>query len=232
MVFVIHWHELAMDLHVFPIPIPPPTSLSTWSLWVFPSLGYSMFSIMSSADSESFASCFSVWILLFLFPFWLPRLGLPNLYWTIAVRESIPRQVDKKSEVPEEEKGVLGSQSRDRGLEFSRRRKGHLFFLLHSLVWWLHNKQLSLNSELRTDVEAETPILWPPDAKSWLIWKGPDAGKDWGQEEKGTTEDEMVGWHHRLNGDEFGQTPGVGDRQGGLACCGSWGHRLGQDWVT
>ena len=55
----------------------------------------------------------------------------------------------------------------------------------------------------RTDVEAETPVLWPPDVKSWLIWKDPDAGKDWRQEEKGTTEDEMVGWHHRLNGDEF-----------------------------
>ena len=57
----------------------------------------------------------------------------------------------------------------------------------------------------RTDAEAETPILWPPDAKSWLIWKDPDAGKDWRQEEKGTTEDEMVGWHHRLNGHEFGK---------------------------
>jgi len=56
----------------------------------------------------------------------------------------------------------------------------------------------------RTDVEAETPIFWPPDAKSWLIWKDPDPGKDWGQEEKGTTENEMVGWHHRLNGYEFG----------------------------
>ena len=55
----------------------------------------------------------------------------------------------------------------------------------------------------RTDVEAETPVLWPPDAKNWLIWKDPDAGKDWGQEEKGMTEDEMVGWHHRLNGDKF-----------------------------
>ena len=64
--------------------------------------------------------------------------------------------------------------------------------------------------------------LWPPDAKSWLIWKDPDGGKDWGQEEKGTTEDEMVGWHHRLNGHGFGWTPGVGDGQGGLACCGSW----------
>ena len=69
----------------------------------------------------------------------------------------------------------------------------------------------------------ETPILWPADAKTWLIWKDPDAGKDWGQEEKGMTEDEMVGWHHRLNGHGFGWTPGVGDGQGGLACCGSWG---------
>ena len=72
-----------------------------------------------------------------------------------------------------------------------------------------------------TDVEAETPILWPPDAKSWLIWKDPDAGKDWRREEKGTTEDEMVGWHHQLNGHEW--TPGVGDGQGGLACCSPWG---------
>ena len=75
----------------------------------------------------------------------------------------------------------------------------------------------------RTDVEAETPILWPPDAKSWLIWKDPDAGKDWGQEEKGIIEDEMVGWHHRLNGHGFGWTQGVVDGQGGLACCSSWG---------
>ena len=77
----------------------------------------------------------------------------------------------------------------------------------------------------RTDVEAETPVLWPPDAKSWLILKGPDAGKDWGQEEKGTTEDEMAEWHHRLNGREFEWTPGVGDGQGGLACCDSWGPK-------
>ena len=77
----------------------------------------------------------------------------------------------------------------------------------------------------RMDVEAETPILWPPDAKSWLIWKGPDAGKDWGQEEKGMTEDEMVGWYHRLNGHGFGWTPGVGDGQGGLECCCSWGRK-------
>ena len=68
-------------------------------------------------------------------------------------------------------------------------------------------------------------MLWPPDVESWLIWKDPDAGKDWGQEEKGTTEDEVVGWHHRLNGHGFGWTLGVGHGQGGLACCSSWGCR-------
>ena len=75
----------------------------------------------------------------------------------------------------------------------------------------------------RTVVDAETLIIWPPDAKSWLIGKDPDAGKDWGQEETGTTEDEMTGWHHRLDGHGFGWTPGVGDGQGGLVCCDSWG---------
>ena len=74
----------------------------------------------------------------------------------------------------------------------------------------------------RTNAEAEIPILWPPDVKSWLIWKDPDAGKDWGQEEKGTTEDEMVGWYHRLNGRGVGWTPGVGDGQGDLGCSSSW----------
>ena len=74
----------------------------------------------------------------------------------------------------------------------------------------------------RTDAEAETPVLWPPHAKSWLIGKNSDAGRDWGQE-KGTTEDEMARWHHWLDGHEFGWTLGVGDEQGGLACCGSWG---------
>ena len=71
----------------------------------------------------------------------------------------------------------------------------------------------------------ETPVLWPPHAKSWLIGKDPDAGRDWGQEEKGTTEDEMVGWHHWLDGCESQWTLGVGDGQGGLACCDSWGHK-------
>ena len=75
----------------------------------------------------------------------------------------------------------------------------------------------------RTDAKAETPVLWLPDMKNWLIGKDPDAEKDWRQEEKGSTEDEMVGWHHWLNGHEFGWTPGVGNGPGGLVCCGPWG---------
>ena len=106
----------------------------------------------------------------------------------------------------------------------------------------------------RTDAKAETPIIWPPDVKNWLIWKDSDAGKDWRQEEKWTTDDEMVGWHHWLDGQEFRWTLGVGNGQGGLACCSPWGHkesdmtewlswrpgvlqsmgsqRVGHDWVT
>ena len=76
----------------------------------------------------------------------------------------------------------------------------------------------------RNDAKAETPVLWPPHAKSWFIGKDSDAGRDWGQE-KGTTEDEMVGWHHQLDGRESEWTLGVGDGQGGLACCDSWGHK-------
>jgi len=75
----------------------------------------------------------------------------------------------------------------------------------------------------RTDAKAETPVLWPPHEKSWLIGKDSDAGRDWRQEEKGTTEDEMAGWHYWLDGRESEWTPGVGDGQGGLACCDSWG---------
>ena len=77
----------------------------------------------------------------------------------------------------------------------------------------------------RTDAEVEAPILWTPDAKSQLIGKDPDAGKDWRQEEKGMTEDEMVGWHHRLNGHGFEQAPGAGVGQGSLACCCPWGRK-------
>ena len=77
----------------------------------------------------------------------------------------------------------------------------------------------------RNDAKAETPVFWPPHRKSWLIGKHSDAERDWGQEEKGTTEDEMAGWHHWFDGREPEWTPGVGDRQGGLACCDSWGRK-------
>ena len=77
----------------------------------------------------------------------------------------------------------------------------------------------------RTNAEAETPILWPPRVKNWLIGKDPVAGRDWEQEEKGTTDDEVAGWHHQIDANEFGWTLGVGDGQGGLACCSSWGSK-------
>ena len=84
----------------------------------------------------------------------------------------------------------------------------------------------------RSDAETEAPILWPPDVKNWLLRKDPDAGEDWRQEEKGMTNDEMVGWHHQLHGHEFEQTLGDGEGQGSLACCSPWCRRVGHDWVT
>ena len=86
----------------------------------------------------------------------------------------------------------------------------------------------------RTDAEAETPILWPPDAKGWLIWKDTAAERDWGQKEKGMTKDEMIGWYHQVDGHGFGWTLGVGDGQGGLVCCGSWGHKESdtKEWLN
>ena len=78
----------------------------------------------------------------------------------------------------------------------------------------------------RNDAKPETPVLWPPHMKSWLIGKDSYAGRDWGQEDKGKAEDEMAGWHHRLDGHEFEWTPGVSDGQGGLAWCDSWGHKV------
>ena len=86
----------------------------------------------------------------------------------------------------------------------------------------------------RTDIEAETPILWPPDMKNWFIWKDLDAGKDWRWEEE-MTEDEMVGWHHWLDAHEFEQALGICDGQGGLACCSPWGQSQESDtaeWLT
>ena len=99
----------------------------------------------------------------------------------------------------------------------------------HKRVTWLSDQTTTKHSSKvflwAYDAKAETPILWPLHAKRWLIGKDPDAGRDWGQEKKGTTEDEMAGWHHRLDGHEFEWTLGVGDGQGGLACCDSWGHK-------
>ena len=90
-------------------------------------------------------------------------------------------------------------------------------------------KEISPGIFGRNDVEAETPVLWPPHVKIWLIGKDSDAGRDWGQEEKGTTENEMAGWHYRLDRGESQWTPGVGDEQGGPVCCDSWGRK---EWDT
>ena len=91
--------------------------------------------------------------------------------------------------------------------------------------WTARRSNQSILKEISPGAKAETPVLWPPHAKSWLIGKDSEAGRDWGQEEKGTTEDEMAGWHHWLNGRESQWTPGVGVGQGGLACCDSWGRK-------
>ena len=97
--------------------------------------------------------------------------------------------------------------------------------------WTTRRSNQSILKEISPQYSLEGLILklklqyWPPDVKNWLIWKDPDAGKDCRQEEKGTTEEEMVGWHHRLNEHEFGYTLGVGDGQGGLVCCSPWGHK-------
>ena len=100
--------------------------------------------------------------------------------------------------------------------------------LYHALHQPVLKSLVYLSSDLfeyRNDAKAEIPVLWPPHAKTWLIGKDSDAGRDWGQEKKGTTEDEMAGWHHWLDGRESQWTPGVGDGQGGLACCNSWGRK-------
>ena len=91
-----------------------------------------------------------------------------------------------------------------------------------------------LQARLQQYAKAETPVLWLPHVKSWLIGKDSDAGRDWGQEEKGTTEDEMAGWHHRLDGSESEWTPGVGDGQGGLECWNSWGRKESEttEWLN
>ena len=124
-------------------------------------------------------------------------------------------------------------------------KKAEHFFVLLNWCFWTVVLEKTLKSPLdckeiqsvhskgdqswgffgRSDAEAETPVLWPPHARSWLIGTDSDDGRDWGQEEKGTTEDEVAGWHHQLKGHESEWTPGVGDGQGSLACCDSWGRK-------
>ena len=113
------------------------------------------------------------------------------------------------------------SRSRDQ-TQVSRIVDRHFTFWITKEVYQGHQPWIFIG---RSGAEAEATILWAPDEKSQLIGKDPDAGKDYRQEEKKATEDEMVGWHHRLNGHEFEKTLGVGDGQGGLACCSSWGHK-------
>ena len=96
----------------------------------------------------------------------------------------------------------------------------------------VHSEDQPWDFSGRNDAKAETPVLWPPHVKSWFIGKDSDAGRDWGQEEKGTAENEMAGWHHWLDGRESKWTLGVGDGHGGLACCSSWGCRVRHDWAT
>ena len=105
--------------------------------------------------------------------------------------------------------------------------------------WTVKTSNQSILKEISPECSLEglmpklkLPILWSPVAKNWLLGKDPDAGKDWRQEEKGTTEDEMVGWHHWLDGHEFEQVLGAGDGQESLVCCSPWGHRVGYDWAT
>ena len=101
-------------------------------------------------------------------------------------------------------------------------------------IWQLNNNQRNQPWIFigRTDAEAEAPILWPPDVKSQLTGKDPDAGKDWGQEEKQATDEEMVGCYHQLNGQEFEQTLGDSEGQGNLVCCSPWVVRVGHDLET
>ena len=99
--------------------------------------------------------------------------------------------------------------------------------------WTARRSNQSILKEISPGISFEGMMLkLKHHVKSWLIGKDSDAGRDWGQEEKWITEDEMAGWHHRLNGHEFEWTLGVGDGQGGLLCCNSWGHRVGHDWAT
>ena len=170
-----------MDLHVFPIPIPPPASLPIPSLWVFPV--HQPWALVSCIQ-PGLVICFTLDSILVSMLFSLNIPPSPLLEFL-----KVPT-LDCRDIQPVYPEG-------DRSWVFIG----------------------------GTDAEAETPILRPPHVKSWLIGKGPDAGRDWGQEEKGTTEEEMVRWHHRPYGHEFEWTLGVCDGQGGLVSCDSGGRK-------
>ena len=188
-----------MDLQVFPIPIPPPTSPSTRSLWVFPvhqawALARQHIKkqrlYFANKDPSSQGYGFSsshVWMReLDCEKSWV----LKNwCFWIVVLEKILDSPLDCKEIQPVHPKG---DQS------------------------WVFIG--------RTDAEAETPVFWPPHEKSWLIWKDPDVGRHWGQEEKGMIEGEMTGWHHWL-GHGFEWTQGVGDGQGSLKCCSPRGHK-------
>ena len=118
--------------------------------------------------------------------------------------------------------------------DFTLPTKVHLvqFIIFPVVMYRCESWTIKKAEHQRIDVESEAPILWPPDEKSQLIGKYPDARKDWRQEEKVMTENEMVGWHHRFNGHEFEQTPGDSEGQGGLKSCSPWNHRVRHHWVT
>ena len=128
---------------------------------------------------------------------WMPQNWF---FWTVVLEKTLESPLDSKEFQPVHPKGD----------------KSWVFIGLMNSPYY---------SIIRTDAEAETPILWPPDAKSWLIGKDSAAGREWGQEEKGMTEDEMAGWHHWLNWHESQWSLGVGDGQEGLVCGDSWGHK-------
>ena len=221
MVFAIHWHESAMDLHVFSIPNPPSASLPISSLWVFP---VHQPKALVSCIQPGLVICFTLDSILVskLFSQNIPPLPSPTESKSLFCI-SVLRKIYGISTWMRETSIIQDAHSMS-FVRFTSDFQVWSGFLLYVQSWSEHFlvSQSWVFIE-GTDVEAETRILWPPDVESWLIWKDPDAGKDWKQEEEGTIEDEMVGWHHRLNGHGFGWTPGVGDGQGGLACCSSWG---------
>ena len=209
-------------------PVVLLNSLMSSSSFLVASLGYPMYSIRSYVNSDSFISSFPIWILLVSYSL-IVMAKIPKLCWITVARVVI----------------LVLFLILEGIFCFSPLRMMYAMGLSHMTLNWcfwtvvlektleslldckeiqpVHSRDQSWVFIGRTDAKAETPVLWPPHVKSWLIGKDSNAGRDWGQEEKGTTEDKMAGWHHWLDGCESQWTPGVGDGQGGLVCCDSWG---------